>query len=43
MRSSGWRVLKTTGEGDEPAVEVVFPKVGAKKLLLAYAKLEKVS
>lgn len=36
-------VLKTMGEGDNAAVEVVFPKVGSKKLLLAYAKLEKVS
>jgi DNA helicase-2/ATP-dependent DNA helicase PcrA len=35
-------VLKVTGEGDNAAVEAVFPTVGPKKLLLAYAKLEKV-
>jgi DNA helicase-2/ATP-dependent DNA helicase PcrA len=35
-------VLKVTGEGDNTTVEAVFPNVGPKKLLLAYAKLEKV-
>jgi DNA helicase-2/ATP-dependent DNA helicase PcrA len=35
-------ILKVTGEGDAATVEVVFPNVGPKKLLLAYAKLEKV-
>lgn len=36
-------VLNVTGEGDNTTVEVVFPNAGPKKLLLAYAKLEKVS
>jgi DNA helicase-2/ATP-dependent DNA helicase PcrA len=35
-------VLNTTGEGDNTTVEVVFPNVGPKKLLLTLAKLEKV-
>jgi DNA helicase-2/ATP-dependent DNA helicase PcrA len=35
-------VLNVTGEGDNTTVEVVFPNVGPKKLVLAYAKLEKV-
>jgi DNA helicase-2/ATP-dependent DNA helicase PcrA len=35
-------VLNVTGEGDNTTVEAVFPNVGPKKLLLAYAKLEKV-
>ena len=36
-------VLNVTGSGDNTAVEVVFPNVGPKRLLLAYANLEKVS
>src|SRR5205814_5458228 len=36
-------VLKVTGEDDNTTVEAAFPNVGVKKLLLAYAKLEKVS
>jgi DNA helicase II / ATP-dependent DNA helicase PcrA len=35
-------VLKVSGEGDNTTIEAVFPNVGPKKLLLAYAKLEKV-
>jgi DNA helicase II / ATP-dependent DNA helicase PcrA len=35
-------VLNSSGEGDNTQVEVVFPNVGPKKLLLAYAKLERV-
>jgi len=35
-------VLNVTGEGDNTTVDAVFPNVGPKKLLLAYAKLEKV-
>lgn len=35
-------VLKVTGEGDNTQLEVAFPNVGPKKLLLAYAKLDKV-
>lgn len=33
-------VLRVTGEGDEATVEVAFPNVGPRKLMLAYAKLE---
>ena len=35
-------VLNVTGDGDNTTVEVVFPNVGPKRLLLAYAKLDKV-
>ena len=35
-------VLKVTGEDANTQLEVAFPNVGVKKLLLAYAKLEKV-
>lgn len=35
-------VLNITGEDANTTLEVVFPAVGPKKLLLAYAKLEKV-
>jgi DNA helicase-2/ATP-dependent DNA helicase PcrA len=35
-------VLNVSGEGDKTELEVVFPNVGPKRLLLAYAKLEKV-
>jgi len=35
-------VLRVTGKGDDTQVEVAFPNVGVKKLLLAYAKLERV-
>ena len=35
-------VLNVTGEGDNTTIEVVFPGVGPKKLLLAYAKLDRV-
>ncbi|HZT41104.1 MAG TPA: UvrD-helicase domain-containing protein [Chthonomonadaceae bacterium] len=35
-------VLKVSGEGENTTVEVVFPNVGPKKLVLAYARLEKV-
>ncbi len=36
-------VLKVTGEGDDTVVEVVFPNVGPKKIMLAYARLEKLN
>ena len=35
-------VLNVSGEGDNEQLEVVFPNVGPKRLLLAYAKLERV-
>ncbi len=35
-------VLNVSGEGDKTELEVVFPNVGPKRLLLAYAKLERV-
>jgi DNA helicase-2/ATP-dependent DNA helicase PcrA len=35
-------VLNVTGEGDDTTVEVVFPNVGPKKLLLSLAKLQRV-
>ena len=35
-------VLRAEGKGDDTQVEVAFPNVGVKKLLLAYAKLERV-
>ena len=35
-------VLNVNGEGDKTEVEVVFAGIGPKRLLLAYAKLEKV-
>lgn len=35
-------VLRVTGEGDKAQVEVAFPNVGVKKLMLAYANLERV-
>src|SRR5579871_4830623 len=34
-------ILAVKGEGDNTEVEVAFPGVGPKKLMLAYAKLEK--
>ena len=36
-------VLNVTGAGDDTTVEAVFPKIGPKKLMLAYARLEHVS
>lgn len=35
-------LLSITGEGENTTLEVAFPEIGAKRLLLAYAKLEKV-
>lgn len=35
-------VITITGEGDKTMLEIAFPNLGIKKLLLAYAKLEKV-
>lgn len=35
-------VLRTSGEGANEQVEIAFPNVGVKKLLLSYANLEKV-
>ncbi len=35
-------VLNVSGEGDNTSLEVVFPNVGPKRLLLAYAKLARV-
>ena len=34
-------VLNITGEGENTTLEIVFPEVGPKRLLLSYAKLEK--
>jgi DNA helicase II / ATP-dependent DNA helicase PcrA len=36
-------VLRVSGEGDNTQAEIAFPNVGVKKLLLAYANLEKVN
>jgi DNA helicase II / ATP-dependent DNA helicase PcrA len=35
-------VLRVEGKGDDTTVEAAFPNVGVKKLLLAYAKLERI-
>ena len=35
-------VLRVSGEGDEAVIEIAFPNVGPRKLMLSYAKLERV-
>ena len=35
-------VVSVTGNGDDAQANVAFPNVGVKKLVLAYARLEKV-
>jgi hypothetical protein len=35
-------VLGTVGAGDEAQITVAFPKVGVKKLVAGFARLEKV-